>query len=135
MLTAGSIPYGSWGNTRIWVEVCGGYRLPRPPNVSQEIYTMLCSCWEDDPSLRPTFGALLTTIRLIDWRQPGAEDEIRMVQPSLSVNSLLSGSESRSVHSAHTPQPDSPKNSWALMASGMCARPALQKKPTYNLSQ
>ncbi|CAH3035803.1 unnamed protein product [Pocillopora meandrina] len=44
-----------------------GYRMPRPAHISQELYSIMKECWEEEPSKRPTFQWLCSAMkRLLD---------------------------------------------------------------------
>ena len=47
----------------MWVEICGGYRLPQPSGCPDEVYDIMKRCWEQTPAERPTFKALAATFR------------------------------------------------------------------------
>ncbi len=41
----GEMPYASWSNARVWVQVQGGYILPKPERTNPELYQAMKSCW------------------------------------------------------------------------------------------
>ena len=57
------IPYEGWTNQKVWVEVAAGYRLPKPPGCSSDIYEMLRKCWLVKQEERPTFKELAVFFR------------------------------------------------------------------------
>jgi hypothetical protein len=39
-----------------------GYRLPQPKNCPDDIYTLMKSCWQEDPSVRPSFENIISIL-------------------------------------------------------------------------
>ncbi|XP_054159075.1 hepatocyte growth factor receptor-like [Oppia nitens] len=66
LLTRGLTPYPNVSNWEIANYLKHGYRLPKPPNCPQIVYTnVLMRCWSDDPLLRPTFVELVVSFERI----------------------------------------------------------------------
>ncbi|EGD79629.1 TK/RTKC protein kinase [Salpingoeca rosetta] len=61
--TRADTPYKGFTNQKVWVQVCAGYRLPRPPTCQQVVYESMLRCWAADPSQRPSFTELEQTFR------------------------------------------------------------------------
>ncbi|XP_022785539.1 proto-oncogene tyrosine-protein kinase LCK-like [Stylophora pistillata] len=40
-----------------------GHRMPKPPHISQKLYSIMANCWEEKTSERPTFQWLCSVIR------------------------------------------------------------------------
>ena len=68
VFTAGALPYSQWTNAEVIikvphrdpradVQVAEGARLLCPPNTPQELAELMASCWQADPSTRPTARA------------------------------------------------------------------------------
>ncbi|XP_077331789.1 megakaryocyte-associated tyrosine-protein kinase isoform X1 [Lithobates pipiens] len=51
-------PYPRLAVKEVYEKVCNGYRLEAPENCPQIIYSLMRSCWEDDPGKRPSFKKL-----------------------------------------------------------------------------
>eukprot|EP00027_Filamoeba_sp_ATCC50430_P007235 CAMPEP_0168546232 /NCGR_PEP_ID=MMETSP0413-20121227/3387_1 /TAXON_ID=136452 /ORGANISM="Filamoeba nolandi, Strain NC-AS-23-1" /LENGTH=619 /DNA_ID=CAMNT_0008576393 /DNA_START=488 /DNA_END=2344 /DNA_ORIENTATION=- len=51
----GRVPYPTMSNEECVVQVMKGYRLPQPETCPDPVYTIMMSCWNNDPSLRPGF--------------------------------------------------------------------------------
>ncbi|XP_038057992.1 tyrosine-protein kinase Fer-like isoform X2 [Patiria miniata] len=51
----GSSPYPGLNNTEARDKVEQGYRMPAPQGTPQEIYTLMCRCWEYHDENRPKF--------------------------------------------------------------------------------
>ncbi|XP_078388513.1 tyrosine-protein kinase Fes/Fps isoform X1 [Cetorhinus maximus] len=68
--TLGSTPYPTMTNQQTREEVEQGYRLSAPESCPEEIYSIMCRCWQYDPKKRPSFSIVhqeLLTIRK-KWR-------------------------------------------------------------------
>ncbi|XP_018417698.1 PREDICTED: megakaryocyte-associated tyrosine-protein kinase [Nanorana parkeri] len=51
-------PYPSMTVKEVYERVCNGYRLEAPESCPCIIYSLMRSCWEDDPAKRPSFKKL-----------------------------------------------------------------------------
>lgn len=58
IISIGGFPYNGIQNEDILSHLASGHRLPRPSNCSQEFYTILQDCWENDRNRRPSFESL-----------------------------------------------------------------------------
>ncbi|XP_044736859.1 tyrosine-protein kinase receptor torso [Chrysoperla carnea] len=58
IVTLGGNPYPSTPTNRLLHLLKSGYRMECPSNCSQEIYSIMRSCWELQPKERPTFAKL-----------------------------------------------------------------------------
>jgi tyrosine-protein kinase Fer len=58
----GKTPYPALNNSETLEQVNKGYRLPAPDNCPEDIYKMMVSCWQKEPSDRPSFKQLYTSI-------------------------------------------------------------------------
>jgi serine/threonine protein kinase len=47
MFTNCEIPYKGWSNSKVWLQVKEGYRLPCHPSISDEAYAVLLLCWDE----------------------------------------------------------------------------------------
>ena len=59
MMSLGANPYSDLTVDQHFVFLREQKRLQRPPNCSQEIYTIMLQCWAQDPFHRPTFELLV----------------------------------------------------------------------------
>lgn len=62
VLTEGSSPYFGMKNADVKPYLKGGQRLDKPDTVPDYVYSLLLSCWLEDPSLRPNFGEIKRSI-------------------------------------------------------------------------
>ncbi|KAJ7388683.1 hypothetical protein OS493_036232 [Desmophyllum pertusum] len=64
----GGVPYPTFTNP----ELCGllktGYRMERPDMCSDEVYELMCECWNEDPATRPSFSQLIDRVEVIMTR-------------------------------------------------------------------
>lgn len=58
LITLGASPYPGIPPQNLYTLLKQGYRMECPKNCSEEIYSIVRSCWTDDPKLRPTFKYL-----------------------------------------------------------------------------
>eukprot|EP00043_Microstomoeca_roanoka_P013002 m.126863 g.126863 ORF g.126863 m.126863 type:complete len:842 (-) comp15645_c1_seq3:1805-4330(-) len=55
----GSHPYPNMSNEAVRLGlVCGDLRHPQVPTMPDKLYEILCACWAEDPSQRPSFPTL-----------------------------------------------------------------------------
>ncbi|XP_078383581.1 uncharacterized protein LOC144666103 isoform X2 [Oculina patagonica] len=60
--TGGKMPYSGLGGMEVVEFVRSGQRLKQPDGCPDEIYEIMMSCWRPDPSLRPKFSELVTSL-------------------------------------------------------------------------
>ncbi|PFX13113.1 ephrin type-A receptor 4-A-like [Stylophora pistillata] len=63
VFTVGESPYPKIGSRKVKDLLREGYRMPRPEHISQELYSIMSECWEDDPKKRPTFPWLCAAVK------------------------------------------------------------------------
>ncbi|XP_070548061.1 tyrosine-protein kinase FRK-like [Ptychodera flava] len=54
----GGKPYSGMSTEEVISSVREGYRMPKPPQCSEELYTIMLSCWNAEPKKRPDFTEL-----------------------------------------------------------------------------
>lgn len=59
LVTTGASPYPGIAIQNLFHLLKSGYRMERPQNCSPELYHILRSCWQENPSHRPTFKTLV----------------------------------------------------------------------------
>ncbi|XP_038052760.1 angiopoietin-1 receptor-like [Patiria miniata] len=65
--TLGGRPYPDIPNARtLTSKLREGYRMPKPGNCHQDIYGLMCLCWDEDPNKRPTFTHLVSSLSQMD---------------------------------------------------------------------
>ncbi|XP_013391740.1 tyrosine-protein kinase receptor Tie-1 [Lingula anatina] len=62
IVTLGSTPYPGMSAKQVMEAITEGYRMPQPPHCSQDMYNLMLSCWEDNPSSRPSFKAITVSL-------------------------------------------------------------------------
>ncbi|XP_068686667.1 proto-oncogene tyrosine-protein kinase receptor Ret-like isoform X2 [Montipora foliosa] len=63
IFTIGGNPYPNIQDHRIPYMLKDNYRMPQPVHLDDEIYALMCECWQNDANDRPTFEAISSTIR------------------------------------------------------------------------
>ncbi|XP_061393241.1 proto-oncogene tyrosine-protein kinase receptor Ret, partial [Musca vetustissima] len=58
LITLGASPYPGIPVQNLYHLLKSGYRMEKPENCSDEIYSLVQSCWMDDPNARPSFKYL-----------------------------------------------------------------------------
>uniref|UniRef100_A0A1I8PC28 Protein kinase domain-containing protein n=1 Tax=Stomoxys calcitrans TaxID=35570 RepID=A0A1I8PC28_STOCA len=58
LITLGASPYPGIPVQNLYHLLKGGYRMEKPENCSDEIYSIVKTCWMDDPNARPSFKCL-----------------------------------------------------------------------------
>lgn len=95
-----SLPYVGMTNREVIEEVCKKkYRLPKPAmiqNCSEEVvdqlYSLMMSCWESEPSARPTFEEMCTRLNSIQ-KQLGLNPANETLHPEETTTALTVTSE------------------------------------------
>ncbi|XP_022097192.1 tyrosine-protein kinase receptor Tie-1-like [Acanthaster planci] len=59
IVTHGSTPYPGIESKSLAQILLDGYRMPKPENCADDIYDVMLSCWQEEPSNRPSFGKLV----------------------------------------------------------------------------
>jgi serine/threonine protein kinase len=63
LFTLGKTPYpGMEADDRFYKMLSEGYRMEKPPLAPSSIYDLMTECWAHEPSVRPTFSALVDRI-------------------------------------------------------------------------
>lgn len=57
-----SAPFADLTNVNVIMAVTGGKHLPIPTNCSPTLAKLMTSCWDKDPSKRPTFEYILQSV-------------------------------------------------------------------------
>ncbi|XP_072121156.1 tyrosine-protein kinase receptor TYRO3 isoform X2 [Mobula birostris] len=61
----GQTPYPGVENAELYDYLISGQRLKQPPNCSDKLYHLMCSCWHVEPKHRPTFESLKESLESI----------------------------------------------------------------------
>jgi serine/threonine protein kinase len=62
IFTRGAVPYFSLSNETTAERVVLGYRLEKPMDCPDDVYSLMRSCWDADPSKRPSFLDIVDNI-------------------------------------------------------------------------
>ncbi|XP_070551585.1 tyrosine kinase receptor Cad96Ca-like [Ptychodera flava] len=63
IVTMGNIPYRGLSEQEVTSSLSEGYRMPKPSHCEQELYSIILSCWVEDPEKRPTFADLTAVLQ------------------------------------------------------------------------
>ncbi|XP_028412687.1 hemicentin-1-like isoform X1 [Dendronephthya gigantea] len=70
IVTLGGNPYPDLNRDEVIDGLQRGYRMPKPHHCSDEVYSVMWDCWQQNPDKRPTFAELTATfLRLISLQQ------------------------------------------------------------------
>ncbi|XP_065677191.1 uncharacterized protein LOC100206932 isoform X2 [Hydra vulgaris] len=58
IITLGGTPYPTISNRELLPLLKSGYRMDKPENCSEAMYSIMLQCWNEDPLQRPTFTTL-----------------------------------------------------------------------------
>ncbi|KAJ8333108.1 hypothetical protein SKAU_G00420040 [Synaphobranchus kaupii] len=61
-VTYGRIPYPGMTNPEVIQNLERGYRMPRPDDCPEELYSIMNLCWQEAPEKRPTFEYLRSVL-------------------------------------------------------------------------
>lgn len=64
VFTYGSNPYKWLSNQEVVEQVAKGLRLPKPDGCPDLVWSIVMTCWEADPSKRPSFAQLSKDLKL-----------------------------------------------------------------------
>ena len=51
---------------KVYMAIQGDYRHPKPDDCPEPVYEVMLSCWNADPSARPSFAELHSTLKCFD---------------------------------------------------------------------
>ncbi|XP_068753369.1 ephrin type-A receptor 7-like isoform X1 [Montipora capricornis] len=63
VFTIGDSPYPGVKSREVASLLEGGYRMPRPDHISEELYSVMSECWSEKPDARPTFPWICTAMK------------------------------------------------------------------------
>lgn len=59
IFSGGKAPYETIENAEVSEFLSSGRRLESPEETPEEVYSIMMSCWEAEPELRPSFQSLV----------------------------------------------------------------------------
>ncbi|KAJ4434078.1 hypothetical protein ANN_16397 [Periplaneta americana] len=71
LVTLGASPYPGVAVHNLFHLLKAGYRMEKPENCSIQLYRVMRSCWDEDPSERPSFKEL--TVNFEQMLEDGVE--------------------------------------------------------------
>lgn len=73
IFTLGGNPYDGMSGQEVFTYVSHGHRLHRSSGVSADLYELMFQCWNQEPSLRPTFESITS------WMEPLADSHSQYI--------------------------------------------------------
>jgi hypothetical protein len=109
ILTFAEMPYSEVNNNRsILSTIKMGARLPRPNTCSEELYTLLCTCWnekgEERPSFKTIIGHLKHLLSQLSNEHPDGVEQLYVRKRSSSNGIGKSVSRDRLSHGGESPR-------------------------------
>jgi serine/threonine protein kinase len=75
--TLGGFPYPTILTEHLLEKLKENYRMERPENCSEDLYSIMMKCWRSDPETRPSFSTLTTEVdRLMTTETPDAHVDL-----------------------------------------------------------
>jgi len=91
VFTRGRAPYiGMSNNDVVQMVIDEGYRMPKPKEVSEDIYDIMMKCWQTKPEDRPDFK---TIIELLAIYLRKIDDEFDMTANAIIEDTVLAKTE------------------------------------------
>lgn len=66
IFTIGGRPYPSVAAHNIPYKIKGGYRMPKPGHLDDDIYALMTECWDKEPDRRPTFESISRIVKRLE---------------------------------------------------------------------
>lgn len=66
IFTIGGRPYPTVPAHNIPYKIKGGYRMPKPAHLDDDIYALMSECWDMEPDRRPTFDSISRTVKRLE---------------------------------------------------------------------
>ncbi|PIK61602.1 putative vascular endothelial growth factor receptor 1-like [Apostichopus japonicus] len=93
--TSGGVPYPGMSGRELIQKLQDGYRLESPEECPDELYEVMLSCWQVNPSDRPTFNTLYRIMDCLLAEQSDylatEEERSARILPLIKTTSLSSG--------------------------------------------
>lgn len=89
LITLGASPYPGIPPQNLYHLLKNGYRMERPDNCSETVFSILRKCWADDPSNRPSFKFLtiqFESLMTFDLKYIEPEKDIAISNPLYCQN-------------------------------------------------
>ncbi|XP_038068352.1 uncharacterized protein LOC119737808 [Patiria miniata] len=80
----GGTPYPTIATKSLADQLKEGYRLTKPANCDDQMYSLMLRCWEEDPSNRPSFSDLIRILSKMDENK--TEQKYMAIDRALSEN-------------------------------------------------
>ncbi|KAJ7337779.1 hypothetical protein OS493_007935 [Desmophyllum pertusum] len=85
--SAGKMPYSGLGGMEVVEFIKSGKRLAKPDECPAGVYEIMTSCWRPDPSQRPSFAELVTSLEQeLQSKEDSLKDKSLEIESQGSVN-------------------------------------------------
>ena len=80
IMTRGQTPFPEMTNEEVLDNVIRGYRMPSPVYCREDMYMLMQECWNEDPSRRPAFEDIATTLGDIKADEEATDNELYLYE-------------------------------------------------------
>ncbi|XP_016926421.3 proto-oncogene tyrosine-protein kinase receptor Ret [Drosophila suzukii] len=108
LITLGASPYPGIAPQNLWSLLKTGYRMDRPENCSEAVYSIVRTCWSDEPNGRPSFKFLASEFEKLLGNNAKYID----LETNAVSNPLYCGDES-ALMTTEFGEPDSLQHLWS----------------------
>ncbi len=83
-------PFAEMDKNHYYAEVVrGNTRPPLPANAPEELKALLISCWDEDPTQRPSFADIIAKLQNIDPQYAGDDNEVKQEKCTTTTTTTL----------------------------------------------
>ncbi|KAH8323381.1 hypothetical protein KR067_006888 [Drosophila pandora] len=108
LITLGASPYPGIAPQNLWSLLKTGYRMERPENCSEEVYSTVRGCWADEPNGRPSFKFLASEFEKL----LGSNAKYIDLETNAVSNPLYCGDDAALMTPSDLVEPDSLQHLW-----------------------
>ncbi|KAH8246491.1 hypothetical protein KR038_005520, partial [Drosophila bunnanda] len=108
VITLGASPYPGIPPQNLWSLLKTGYRMERPENCSEAVYSIARTCWADEPNARPSFKFLAAEFEKLLGNNAKYID----LETNAVSNPLYCGDESALMSSSDLGEPECLDHLW-----------------------
>ncbi|KAH8269288.1 hypothetical protein KR018_001303 [Drosophila ironensis] len=108
LITLGASPYPGIAPQNLWSLLKTGYRMERPENCSEAVYSIVRTCWADEPNSRPSFKFLASEFEKLLGNNAKYID----LETNAVSNPMYCGDDSALMASSDLGEPESLQHLW-----------------------
>ncbi|KAH8410191.1 hypothetical protein KR009_007916, partial [Drosophila setifemur] len=109
LITLGASPYPGIAPQNLWSLLKTGYRMERPENCSEDVYSIVRNCWADEPNGRPSFKFLASEFEKLLGNNAKYID----LETNAVSNPMYCGDEAALMTSNELGEPESLQHLWS----------------------